>query len=158
MLIEIVIIIALIHGPNIPDSYAILLFTASDLASITSHIHNWVLFLLRLRLFLLSGVSSPLISRSIVGTYQPGEFLFQCPIFLPFHLFMGFSRQEPEVLCCSLLQWTTFCQTTFLSEKDCCDLCRRVFCLCLPRGFAVSALTLWSLIRVELILVCAVKE
>ena len=31
---------ALIHGPNIPGSYAILLFTASDLASITSHIHN----------------------------------------------------------------------------------------------------------------------
>ena len=27
---------ALIHGPNIPGSYAILLFTASDLASITS--------------------------------------------------------------------------------------------------------------------------
>ena len=27
-------------------SYAILLFTALDFASITSHIHNWVLFLL----------------------------------------------------------------------------------------------------------------
>ena len=37
---------ALIHGPNIPGSYAILLFAASDLASITIHIHNWVLFLL----------------------------------------------------------------------------------------------------------------
>ena len=36
---------ASIHGPNIPGSYAILLFTASDLASISSHIHNWVLFL-----------------------------------------------------------------------------------------------------------------
>ena len=32
----------MIHGPNIPGSYAILLFTASDLASITSHIHNWI--------------------------------------------------------------------------------------------------------------------
>ena len=31
---------ALIHGPNIPGSYAILLFIASDLASITSHIHK----------------------------------------------------------------------------------------------------------------------
>ena len=29
----------MIHGPNIPGSYAILLFTASDLASISSHIH-----------------------------------------------------------------------------------------------------------------------
>ena len=34
------------HGPNIPSSYAILLFTASDFTSITSHIHIWVLFLL----------------------------------------------------------------------------------------------------------------
>ena len=31
---------ALIHGPDIPGSYAILLFTASALASITSHIHS----------------------------------------------------------------------------------------------------------------------
>ena len=76
---------ALIHGPNIPGSYAILLFTASDLASITSHIHNWVLFLLWLCLFILSGVISPLISSSILGTYQLGEFIFQYPNFLPFH-------------------------------------------------------------------------
>ena len=37
---------ALIHGPNIQGSYAKLLFIGSDLVSITSHIHNWVLFLL----------------------------------------------------------------------------------------------------------------
>ena len=59
----------LIHGPNIPGSYAILLFTASGLASITSHIHSWVLFLLWLHPFILSGVISPLISGSILGTY-----------------------------------------------------------------------------------------
>ena len=64
---------ALIHGPNIPGSYAVLLFTASHFTSITSHIHNWMLFLLWLRLFILSGVISPLISSSILGTYQPGE-------------------------------------------------------------------------------------
>ena len=29
-----------------------------------------------------------------LGTYPPGELIFQCPIFLPFHVFMGFSRQE----------------------------------------------------------------
>ena len=60
---------ALIHGRNIPGSYAILLFIASDLASITSHIHNWVLFLLWLHPLILSGVISPLISSSILGTY-----------------------------------------------------------------------------------------
>ena len=65
--------------------YAILFFTASDLASITSHIHSWVFFLLWLCLFILSVVFCPLISSSILGTYWLGEFIFQCPIFLPFH-------------------------------------------------------------------------
>ena len=58
------------------------------------HIHSWVLFLLWLHPFILSGVISPLIFSSILGTYWPGEFLFQYPIILPFILFMGFSRQE----------------------------------------------------------------
>ena len=60
---------ALIHGSDIPGSYAILLFTTLDLASITSHMHSWVLFLLWLHPFILSGVISPLISSSIFGTY-----------------------------------------------------------------------------------------
>ena len=82
----------------IPGSYAILLFTASNFASITSHIHSWVLFLLWLRLFIISGVISLLISSSILGTYQPGEFVFQCPIFLPFHIVYG-------VLKARILKW-----------------------------------------------------
>ena len=70
-------------------SYAILFFTASDFTSITSHIFNWEVFLLWLCLFILSGVISPLNSRSILDTYWPGEFIFQCPIFLPFHTVPG---------------------------------------------------------------------
>ena len=89
---------ALIHGPNIPDSYAILLFTALGFTSIISHIHSWVVFLLWLHLFILSEVISPLISSIILGTYQPGEFLFQCPIFLPFHTVHG-------VLKARILKW-----------------------------------------------------
>ena len=73
---------------------AILLFTASYLASVTTHIHNWVLFLLWLHPFILSGVISPLISSSILGTYWHGQFIIQCSIFCLFTLFMGFSRQE----------------------------------------------------------------
>ena len=46
--------------------------------------HIWVLFLLWFHLFILSGVISPLISSSILGIYQPGEFIFQCLIFLTF--------------------------------------------------------------------------
>ena len=83
---------------DILGSYAILLFTASDLASMTSHIHNWVLFLLWLHPFILSGVISPLVSSSILGTYRPGEFNFQCPIFLPFHTVHG-------VLKARMLKW-----------------------------------------------------
>jgi len=72
----------LIPGPNIPGSYAILLFTALDFTSITSHIHNWVLVLFWLHLFIFSSVISPLIFSSMLGTYWPGEFIFQCPILL----------------------------------------------------------------------------
>ena len=86
--------LALIHGPDIPGSYEILLFTASDLASITSHIHNWVLFLPWLHPFILSRVISPLISSNILITYQPGSSSFSILSFCLFILFMGFSRQE----------------------------------------------------------------
>ena len=48
---------------------------------VTSHIHSWALFSLWLHLFILSGVTSPFFSSVILGTYQPGEFIFQCPIF-----------------------------------------------------------------------------
>ena len=39
--------------------------------------------------FILSGVISPLISSNILGTYWPGEFIFQCYIFLPIHTVPG---------------------------------------------------------------------
>ena len=45
--------------------------------------------LLWLHLFILSGVISPLISSSILYICQAGEFIFQCLIFLPFHIVHG---------------------------------------------------------------------
>jgi len=63
--------------------------------------------------FILFGVISPLISSNILGTYCPGEFIFQCPIFLPFHTVHGvFQGKNTSVVCHSLLQWTTFCQNS----------------------------------------------
>ena len=41
---------------------------------------------------------SPLFSSSILGTYQLGEFIFQCLIFLPFHNVLG-------VLKARILKW-----------------------------------------------------
>ena len=50
----------LIHGSNIPHTYADLFFTALDFTCITSHTHNWTLFSLWLHLFILSGIIFPL--------------------------------------------------------------------------------------------------
>ena len=83
--------LVLIHGPNIPGFYAILLFTALDLASITSHIHNWVLFLLWLHPFLLSGVISP---EAYWAPTDLGSSSFSVLSFCLVILFMRFSRQE----------------------------------------------------------------
>ena len=63
-----------------------------------SHPHMTRLFSLWLRLFILSGVISPLFSSSILGTYWPGEFIFQCHIFLPF-------RNVHRVLKGRTLKW-----------------------------------------------------
>ena len=76
--------------------YTILLFISLDFTSITSQIHNWVLLLLWLCLVILSGVISSLISSSILGTYQPGEFIFH--IFLPVHTVYGVLK--PRILKC----------------------------------------------------------
>ena len=51
--------------------------------------YNQKCILLWLYLFILSGVISLLFSSSILSTYQPGEFIFQCHIFLPFHTVHG---------------------------------------------------------------------
>ena len=98
----------LIHEHNIPGSYAILFLTASVFTSITNHIHSWVFFSLWLCLFILSGVVSPLFSRSILGTYWPGEVFFSVLYFCLSILFMVFSRKEYWVVCHSLLQGTMF--------------------------------------------------
>ena len=66
--------------------------------SITTHIHNWALFSLWLCLFLLSGVIFLLFSSTILGTYQPVEFIFQCHIFWPFHTIHG-------ILKARILKW-----------------------------------------------------
>ena len=89
---------ALIHGPDIPGSYAVLLFTELDLASINHQSHPQLGIAFALAPSLLSGVIFPLISSSILGAYQPGEFLFQYPIILPFHNVHG-------VLKARILKW-----------------------------------------------------
>ena len=64
----------------------------------TRHIHNWVLFLLWLSLFIPSGAISLLFSSSVLSTCRPGELIFQCHTFLPFHTVHG-------VLKARILKW-----------------------------------------------------
>ena len=65
--------------------------------------------------FILSGVISPLISSGKLGTYRSGVFIFQCPIFLPFHTVRG-------VLKARILKWfaTPFSRGphSVMNEKD----------------------------------------
>ena len=78
----------LIHGPNIPVSYAILFFAASDFTFITRHIHKWSTFLLWPSCLILPGTisGSPLLfPTSILDTFQPGGIIFWCRIFLSFY-------------------------------------------------------------------------
>ena len=80
---------ALLHGPNIPGSYAILFFTAFDFTFTTRYNQNWTSFPLWLTLFILSVALSLLYPNIILGTYQPVGSLFQCHIFLPSHTVHG---------------------------------------------------------------------
>ena len=108
--------ISLIHGPNIPGSYAILFFAASDFTFITRQIHNWVLFLFWPNYFILSGAISsflPLLPSSILDTFQPGGLIFWCHIFFVFlHSSWGSHGKYTGVVCHSLLQWIIFCQNS----------------------------------------------
>ena len=103
---------ALIRGPYIPGSYAILLFTASNLASITSPIHNWVLFCFG---SFPSFFPELFLHWSPVAYWAPtdlGSSSFSVLCFCLLILFMRFPRQEYWSGLPSLLQWTTFCQTS----------------------------------------------
>ena len=102
----------LIHRPNIPCSYAILFFTTSNLASITSPIHNSVLFLLWLHPFILSGV---FLHWSPVAYWAPSDWgvhLSVSYLFAFSYCLWGSLGKNTEVVCDFLLQWTTFCQNS----------------------------------------------
>ena len=77
------------------------------------YIHSWAYFALQLSFFIPSAALSPLFSSSILDTYWPGGFIFQCYIFLPFqYCSLGSQGKNAEVVCHSLLHWTTFCQNS----------------------------------------------
>ena len=99
-------------GPNIPGSYAIFLFTASDLALSTVPSTTGQCFCFG---SILSFFLELFLHWSPVAYWEPtdlGSSSFSNLSFCLLILFMGFSRQEYWSVCHSLLQWTTFCQTS----------------------------------------------
>ena len=79
-----------------------LLFTTSELASITSHIHNWVLFCSgSISLFFLE-LFSPLISSSILGTYTWGIHLSMSYLFVFSYCSWGSQARNIDHLTCFL--------------------------------------------------------
>ena len=105
----------LIHGPTIPDSYAVLFFTASDSTFTTRHIHTWVFFPLWPSCFILPGAISnfPLLllywTPSHLGAHLPASYLFAfsyCP--------WGSSGRNTGMSCNFLLPWILFFQNSSL--------------------------------------------
>ena len=78
--------------------------------------HNWVLFSLLLCLFILSGVISPLFSNSMLGTYEPWEFIFQftCPFAFSYYSWGSQGKNTEEVFH-SLLQWTSLSELSTMT-------------------------------------------
>ena len=105
----------MIHGLNIPGSYAILFFTALDFTFTARHILSWVLSLHWLSLFVPSGAVCLLFSSVILDTYWHGgsscgmkKILWD--IFVFSHCSWGSQGKNAEAVCLSFLQWTMFCQ------------------------------------------------
>ena len=96
----------------IPGSYAILLFTALDLASITNHIHNWYCFCFG---FIPSFFLELFVHWSPVAYWALTDLGVSLSVSYHFafsYCSRGSQGTNTEVVCHSLLQWTTFCQTS----------------------------------------------
>ena len=82
-----------------PDSFAILFFTTSDLTFTTRHIHNWMFFLLWLNHFISFGAISPLFSSSIL---ERGVHLSDSYILVFSYCSQGSQNKNDEMVCHSL--------------------------------------------------------
>ena len=108
---------ALIHGSNIPGSYAILFFTALDFSppntSTTEHLFH---FGSSSSFFLELLVIVPCSSR--VAYWTPSglgdAYLLVSYLFTFSNCLWNSHSKNTGVYCCLLLQWTTFCQNSSL--------------------------------------------
>ena len=106
----------LIHGPNIPGSYAILFFTALDFTFITRLQPQQSITLLHPSHFIVSRAISncPLLfPSSILEPFRPAvAHLLMLYLFAFSHCSWDSQGKNMRVVCHSLLQWNTFCQNS----------------------------------------------
>ena len=108
----------LIHGPNIPGTYVILFFTASDYTFTTSHIHNWESFPLWSSCFIFLELLVIALCSSPVAYWIPSHL----ESYLPVSYLSAFSysswcsshNKNNGVVCHFLLWQTIFCHNSSL--------------------------------------------
>ena len=93
----------LIYAPNIPDSYVILFFIASDFTFTTTDIHNWVLFRFGPATSLRAISSCLLLFPSSILAYwtpsYPGDSSSSVISFCLFILFTGLLKYQTHLTC-----------------------------------------------------------
>ena len=85
---------------------------------ITRHIHSWVSFLLWPSIFILPRAISLLFPSSILDSYWPGALSSSVIFFVSSYCLWSSQGKNTEVICHSLLQWTTFCPWIFIGRTD----------------------------------------
>ena len=105
---------ALVYGPNISGSYAILFFTVSDFTFTSRHCHNSVPFLLWPSCFILPRAFSncvPISPSSMLDTFQPGGAHISVSYLFAFSYHSrGSHGKNTRMVYHPLFQWTAFCQ------------------------------------------------
>ena len=80
--------------------------------------HHWSSFLPWLSLFTLSRAISLLFPSSILDSYWPGALSSSVIFFVSSYCLWSSQGKNTEVICHSLLQWTTFCPWIFIGRTD----------------------------------------
>ena len=80
--------------------------------------HHWSSFLPWLSLFTLSRAISLLFPSSIFDSYWPGALSSSVIFFVSSYCLWSSQGKNTEVICHSLLQWTTFCPWIFIGRTD----------------------------------------
>ena len=138
----------LIHGPNIPGSFAILFFTALDFTTFTTrHIHSWASFLLWLSHFILLELLVIALHSSLVAYWTPsnlGGSTFSVLSFCLSYFSQSSHSKNTGVVCHLLLQWTTV-QFRSVQSLSCVQLFATPWIT--ARQASLSITNSWSLLR-----------